>query len=571
MQLINSRASSNSSNQRAVCLVQQVVQLEVSLVLLSKISLLVNSSPLLVDVSISRILRAPHADSILVFGAQPAQPSVGGGLFGNTQSNTGGGLFGNNQAGQQPAAQPATTGFGGLFGQPKPAAATTAPTGGLFGGFGQQNNTSAAAQPQQQTGLFGAPLGQSTVQPAATSFGLFGKPAGTQQAAAQPGTGAFGGSLFGAANSTNNAGQGAAQQPTLTASIAQPIGANLPIFNILPPGPRAINLDQPKKKSTFFQDVPTRTPVPRLQLGYTPAASKLRGFTSTASPPPGQTLGSSSLTNGKAGALSLSKAAASKSLLGPDAIFNGSGPTPGLGSGGRQSVKKLILDKKVEPSDLFKSAAPKVSFNPALSIAARELEAATASSSQRHPETPTAASKASKNTGNKFSAQPTNESVAKESDKGSDVSELKEGDYYVRPSLSDLKKRSFGELAATAGLVVGRVGYGEIEFLEPVDLTGLQRTTELLGDIVRFDDKECSVYPDLDEADKPPPGSGLNVSARITLVHCWALDKATREPIKDEKHPMAVRHLKRLKNMKNTHFESFDVEEGKWVFKVDHF
>ena len=77
--------------------------------------------------------------------------------------------------------------------------------------------------------------------------------------------------------------------------------------------------------------------------------------------------------------------------------------------------------------------------------------------------------------------------------------------------------------------------------------------------------------PDLDEADKPPPGSGLNVSARITLVHCWALDKATREPIKDEKHPMAVRHLKRLKNMKNTHFESFDVEEGKWVFKVDHF
>ena len=491
-------------------------------------------------------------------------------MFGSTQPATGGGLFGNAQANQQPAAQSTSTGFStGLFGQNKPATAAPGTTGGLFGGFGQQANT---AQAQPQAGLFGNTLGQPAAQPGIGGFGSFNKPPAAlgAQTTTQPSVGAFGGSLFSSTNAGIPAGQTVPQQPTLTASIAQPIGANLPIFNILPPGPRAINLDQPKKKSTFFQDVPTRTPVPRLQLGYTPAASKLRGFTSTSTPPPGPAFGSSSLTNGKPGALSLSKAAASKSLLGPDAIFNGAGPTPGLGSGGRQSVKKLILDKKVEPSDLFKSTAPKVTFNPALSNAARELEAATASL-QRQPESPTPASKGSKSTGNKFSAQPTSESVAKEADKVPDVSELKEGDYYVRPSLSDLKKRSFGELAATEGLVVGRVGYGEIEFLEPVDLTGLQRTTELLGDVVRFDDKECSVYPDLDDADKPPPGSGLNVSARISLVHCWALDKATREPIKDETHPMAVRHLKRLKNMKNTHFENFDIKEGKWVFTVEHF
>lgn len=504
-----------------------------------------------------------------MFGAQPAQPATGG-LFGNTQANPGG-LFGNTQANQQPAAQPASGGFGGLFGQNKPATANPAPAGGLFGGFGQQNQGNAAPQAQQQGGLFGAQLGQSTSQPSTGAFGLFNKPA-TAQPAGQLGGGAFGGSLFSSANPAAGAGQSTGQQPGLTASIAQPIGANLPIFNILPPGPRAINLDQPKKKSTFFQDVPTRTPVPRLQLGYTPAASKLRGFTSSTTPPPGQAFGSSSLTNGRAGALSLSKAGPGKSLLGPDAIFNGNGSTPGLGSGGRQSVKKLILDKKVEPSDLFKSSAPKVSFNPALSIAARELEAATAStSSQRQLEPATPAAKPTKNSGNKFSAQLTTESVAKDSDKGADVSELKEGDYYVRPSLSDLKRRGFGELASTEGLIVGRVGYGEIEFLEAVDLTGLQRTTELLGEIVRFDDKECAVYPDAEEADKPPPGTGLNVRARITLVHCWALDKATREPIKDEKHPNAVRHVKRLKNIKSTHFESFDIEEGKWVFTVEHF
>ena len=115
------------------------------------------------------------------------------------------------------------------------------------------------------------------------------------------------------------------------------------------------------------------------------------------------------------------------------------------------------------------------------------------------------------------------------------------------------------------------MGYGEIHFLDPVDLTGLPKLGSLLGEIVRFDDKECSVYPDSDDVDKPPPGSGLNVRARIVLVRCWALDKATREPIKDEKHPMAVRHYKRLKHMKDTHFEGFAIEEGKWAFTVDHF
>lgn len=501
-----------------------------------------------------------------MFGGAPAQPA-GGGLFGNTNTNTGGGLFGNTQANQQNAAQPTTGGFG-LFGQ-KPAT-TTAPTGGLFGNFGQQPAANAnQTQPQAGGGLFGQ---QQPAQQTNNSFGsLFNKPATTTQQ--QPGGNAFGGgSLFGSTlgTSTNPAGQPGMQQPALTASIAQPIGANLPIFSMLPPGPRAINIDQPKKKSGLFLDVPTRTPVPRLQLGYTPAASKLRGFTST-SGTPGQSLGSSvSLTNGKPGALSLSKAANNKSLLGPDAILNGGGPTPGLGSGGRQSVKKLILDKKVEPSDLFgKSAQPKVTFNPALSIAARELEAATSASAHRAAETPTPAAKApARGAPNKFSAQPADKDSA---EKIGEAGQLKEGDYYVRPSLGELKKRSFGELAATPGLVVGRVGYGEIAFLEAVDLTGLQRTTELLGEVVRFDDKECSVYPDLDDADKPPPGAGLNVRARITLVHCWPLDKATREPIKDAEHPMAVRHLKRLKNMKNTHFESFDIEEGKWVFTVDHF
>lgn len=511
-----------------------------------------------------------------VFGTQPAQQQqqTGSGLFGG-----GGGLFGNtNTQQQQPAQQPAQTGAFGLFGLNKPT--TTPAPGGLFGNtFGQSTNT-ATAPVQPQGSLFGASLGQS-VQQAPNAFGtgsLFSKPAtnalGTTQTATQPTGSAFGSTLFGSTLGSSTAIPAAA--PSLTASIAQPIGANLPLFSMLPPGPRSVALDQsPKKKPSLFSDVPTRSPVPRLQLGYSPATSKLRGFTNTYAGGNGSPL---SLSSGKPGALSLSKAA-SKSLLGPDAFLSNSMSQPGLGSGGRHSVKKLVLDKKVEPSDLFsKSGAlkpPKITFNPALSIAARENEASGASIPRRSESpAPINTRKPGLFTANPPLPPPSGPgrtSTTTTQAEDPEPPKLQEGDYYVKPDLSQLRKASHSDLSKFSGLVVGRVGYGEIHFLEDVDLTGLPKLGSLLGDIVRFDDKECCVYPDSDDADKPAPGSGLNVRARIELIRCWALDKATREPIKDAKHPSALRHYKRLRNMKDTHFEGFDIEEGKWTFTVDHF
>lgn len=137
--------------------------------------------------------------------------------------------------------------------------------------------------------------------------------------------------------------------------------------------------------------------------------------------------------------------------------------------------------------------------------------------------------------------------------------------------MDELAGWGHNELVAIEGLVVGRVGYGQITFLDPVDLTNSGSVRQLFGDLVRFEDKECSVYPDLDDVDKPPPGTGLNVRARLELIGCWALDKSTREPIKDETHPQAVKHAKRLKNMKETKFGGFEIKEGKWTFTVDHF
>jgi len=228
----------------------------------------------------------------------------------------------------------------------------------------------------------------------------------------------------------------------------------------------------------------------------------------------------------------------------------------------RGSFKKLVLDKKVDAADLLKrsgaSPSPKrPAFNASLAIAAREKETAalpTSSSARMHPPNERGITHAL------LDSQAPDESPIPQ-----------EGDYCAEPSISTLSKLGYEELAEVKGLIVKRIGFGEIRFLEPVDLTTLTKLSDLLGEQVRFDEMECSVYPDSDGVDKPPPGNGLNVHARIVLLHCWTLDKATRQPIKDDKHPSAVKHLRRLKNMKDTTFENFDFVEGKWIFTVDHF
>ena len=489
-------------------------------------------------------------------GSQNAAP-----LFGSTNPNTGN-IFGGNQQGQQqPQQQGQQQGgnaFGSLFGK---TAQTNTP---LFGQGQVQGNTNQT----QQNPLFGSSFGQQNT--------LFAnKPAAPMLGNSFSGSQGMSTGIFGASANVPGA------QGTMTASISQPIGDNLPIFAMLPPGPRIVNLEQtsPKKKGGFFIDVPTRSPVPRV-LGYTPANSKLRGYGSTLSlsTANGNALnGSMSLITGKPNALSLTKTDSRASSLGPDG-FLGRSSSPALGSGGRESVKKVILDKKVEPTEFFvKSGSPgtlrsgKITFSPALSLASRERDAIQASAPQtQHLESPTPVPRTNRSP-NRFTAQSSKDVTSLEGDEQPSSTELQKGDYWVKPDLQTLKKSGHDQLSVCEGLVVGRKGYGEIHFLELVDLTGLPKLGALLGEVIRFDDKECSVYPDSEEVDKPPPGSGLNVKAKLSLEGCWAVDKATREPITDSNHPNVVKHLKRLKNMKDTHFESFDMKTGTWTFTVDHF
>jgi len=398
---------------------------------------------------------------------------------------------------------------------------------------------------------------------------VFGKPATTNGTGTQPST-LFGStnqtpSMFGV-NATNSTAQG-----TLTAAIDQPVNTNIPIFSLLPSGPQLGPLDGSfaKKKAEFFVDVPTRSSIPVVSRGTTPVNSKIRGagrgFTSsTYLGASTNNLGSSlSFSSSKSNALSLNKSSTQHGSLTADAFSS-----PSFGSGNRDSVKKLVMDKKVDLFDWVPKSAD-VTFNPALSVAAREKEAHNGplGAVRNTPTTPTInpPSRNLARTPSRFTAQSTTDGTDEQS------GEPKEGEYWSEPPMATLSSWGHNELIAIEKLVVGRVGYGEITFLEPVDLTGSGSVKQLFGDLVRFEDKECSVYPDLDNVDKPPSGSGLNVRSRVELDGCWPVDKATREPIKDESHPQMVKHLKRLRGMKDTKFESFDTKGGKWTFTVEHF
>jgi len=100
-------------------------------------------------------------------------------------------------------------------------------------------------------------------------------------------------------------------------------------------------------------------------------------------------------------------------------------------------------------------------------------------------------------------------------------------------------------------------------------LTSVPSIADIPGKIVTFEHVECTLYPD--ERVKPTAGEGLNVPAGIKLDRCWALDKSTREPIKDENDPKHQQRLRKMKGQENAEFVRFDMETGVWEFIVREF
>jgi nuclear pore complex protein Nup98-Nup96 len=230
----------------------------------------------------------------------------------------------------------------------------------------------------------------------------------------------------------------------------------------------------------------------------------------------------------------------------------------------------LTLTKRNSVSDgAGGREAPGIRFDPALSAAARERE------KEKERERESAARFTSgedkENAAPRYvgpSSGPSGSSSSAGA-KSKTSRDAVEGEYWCRPSVEELIEMDHAQLSRVPNFTVGRVGYGEITFLQPVDLTTVGAVRDIPGGVVVFLEREAVVYPD--DVSKPPAGEGLNVPAEVRLDKVWAMDKSSKEPIKDENHVSHRRLLRKLQNYPNTRFLGFDMEPGRWRFEVTGF
>lgn len=343
----------------------------------------------------------------------------------------------------------------------------------------------------------------------------------------------------------------AATQPAMVASVNSNIYGDNPLFQRDTTAPASKSQPAVLSRSEPAQKLPAHIPPVRFSPRHTQI--RLRP-TSTAT-------FSSSVSS--AGDLSVGR----KSLLLLDGIndesaFSSDDYAP------RRSVKKLELKPRGQESTQVQDGlnGHGVTFNSTLESAAADSIFRGRSSADRPLGTTNRdTSDFSSTSFSQGVARPDNSlhATAAQSDKAS-------GEYWMEPSLEELRKMTRSELQSVKNFKVGLPEFGSVDFLEPVDLTTVPSLSSICGHIVIFSHKVCKVYPD--EHNKPPRGQGLNVPAIISLERCWPLDKRTREPIKfDKASPLYAQHLKRLKRQDETTFMDFVTDNGTWTFRVEHF
>ena len=468
------------------------------------------------------------------------------------------------------------------FGAP-PAAPQPSLFGGASGGFGQPANNFGSgglfgAKPAAPGG-FGAPPAQP--QPG----GLFG----AQPPAAQ--SNLFGGlgNSFGGGNPLGSTQQSQPQQ-LLYASVDDNAYGSNPLFANVGAQAAPVNPSDNKKKpplsSTFRSTPRSSTKITRLRGFGTASASPGMNGTGLGMGSPmgfGSSIGAGSAGtpgSGRGSPLHLINGLGEEATLGPNAFVS------------RPSAKKLIIERRPGSDDLSRSRTPnstlenappkskdalsagrtKVAFNPDLEISARDRQVAAnqkdtdsfgSSTPVKRINTPVPQEKTAEETVDRNSSEPATRRSA--------VAKTPvHGDYYTKPSIETLRKLPASSLQSLSDLTVGRVGFGEVTFNAPVDLTTLNSVEDLCGGIVVFEERTCTVYPP-DYEDKPPLGQGLNQPGTITLFRCFPLDKSTRQPITDKAHPKLISHIKRLRNLDGVDFIDFVVEEGTWIFGVPGF
>lgn len=347
------------------------------------------------------------------------------------------------------------------------------------------------------------------------------------------------------------------QQPSLTASIDQNPYGNNPLFAY---SGQTLDLGSQNKKPAL---PPLTSSTFRLTPSRKSQVNKLRGFASPAPSSPGR---AGSPLNGLTtpGRTMIGSPIASDRYKGlSDTVLPANAFVP------RPSIKRLTVTPKSSgfgnSEDHLESVLGKSAIRSSNSTPTASREVASPAKTQSpatllfNPTASASSSRAAESTSASANGSASRSAV---SDKQS-----KNGDYWCRPKLEKLRQLSERDLRDMHNFTAGRKGYGEVTFLEPVDLTSVELDT-FLGTVIVFSEMELAVYPE-DSADKPARGDGLNVPAQITLENCYSKDKATKQPITDPNDPRHSRFLKRVKNIPDTEFVSY--ADGIWSFKVQHF
>lgn len=122
-------------------------------------------------------------------------------------------------------------------------------------------------------------------------------------------------------------------------------------------------------------------------------------------------------------------------------------------------------------------------------------------------------------------------------------------------------------MRAVKDVLIEHPGKGSILFLEPVDFSrGID-----LAKAVCISNKEVEVYPSGCE-NKPEPGSGINLPARVTLHGVFPINKTTRE--KESDASVVEKFSKKIKEntaKMGAKFIGYQAATGTWIFEVDHF
>lgn len=519
-----------------------------------------------------------------LFGAKPA--TTGNSLFGNnTTGQTGTSLFGNNQTQTQ---QPSLFGNNNNQNQAKPSlfGNNTNPSGGngssLFGGGAAQNNNQSL-------------LGNSQSQ--------------------QP----MGGSLFGQSQQ-----QAQPQQQQLTASLAQnPYGNDQLFANLGAPapavGPLATPLSGSQKPVKRTSIIPAFKINPsasmRLITPQKPSSNYGLSYSTYGTPGSSQSfsmsrgsslLGSGGLNRPLSKSLSTSSLrtplSSEDTVLAPGAFTANHRPY-----GSTHSIRKLRIDRSLR-TDIFGDAdgerrAKRVSFgndingatngtingdkppasgalvrieNDSPEPSSEELGLLRAQRSQKdgHSSLNSSRSERDQSRGNELAIVPENETAPSTEPRGNarnglrrSQSDQEPGEYYMIPSLHELRDMSKVQLKNMSPFIVGRVGIGKIEFSK-VDLTTVP-LEQILGNIVRLNMRSATVYESA--ASTPPQGKGLNVPSRITLENSWPRSNGGLLAVQERKGPRFDKHIERLRRVTNTEFIDYDSETGEWIFSVQHF